>query len=83
MPDSHNNNSNNSKLFLELIACSKCGNAFMRKPDEADNTVCENCVKLDERKRELEIGVFNNLIEVNCIDGIWQYLIFHLLYVIS
>ena len=54
MPDLNNNKSNNSKLFLELISCSRCGNAFMRSPGNPENTICENCIQLEKRKKELE-----------------------------
>ncbi len=57
----------NSKLsLLELKPCSRCGNPFMvpkgQKQDEA--LVCENCVKLEARKRELQIRVIDEVIEV-------------------
>jgi hypothetical protein len=57
------NQEDDSKLLLELVACSKCGNPFMKSPDE-EEFVCENCIKLDKRKRELQLGVFDKVIEV-------------------
>ncbi|MEJ2249012.1 MAG: hypothetical protein P8Y70_17175 [Candidatus Lokiarchaeota archaeon] len=58
-----NTDQDDSKLLLELVACSKCGNPFMKNPDE-DEDICENCIKLDIRKRELQLGVFDKVIEV-------------------
>jgi hypothetical protein len=63
MPKSGENEKNNSKLLLELVNCSKCGNAFMRDPEDQDNTVCENCIKLQKRKRNLQLGLFDKVIE--------------------
>ena len=65
MPDS-----NADKLLLELVACDRCKNPFMmkkgeklRKQENNEEIVCENCVKLEERKKKLELGVLNNVIE--------------------
>ncbi|MHA2181954.1 MAG: hypothetical protein ACXAAH_11060 [Promethearchaeota archaeon] len=65
MPDS-----NADKLLLELVACDRCKNPFMmnkgeklRKQGNNEEIVCENCLKLEERKRQLELGVLNNVIE--------------------
>ena len=65
MPDS-----NADKLLLELVACSRCKNPFMmnkgeklRKQENNEEIVCENCIKLEERKRQLELGVIENVIE--------------------
>ena len=65
MPDS-----NTDKLLLELIACDRCKNPFMmkkgeklRKQENKEEIVCENCIKLEERKKQLELGVINNVIE--------------------
>jgi hypothetical protein len=63
MPESNEGENNDSKLLLELVNCSKCGNAFMRDPENKDNTVCENCIKLQKRKRELQLGLFDKVIE--------------------
>ena len=53
------------KLVLELKPCSRCGNPFMVKiGEELTELVCENCYKLEERKRALQIGVFKRLVEV-------------------
>ncbi|MBY8983966.1 MAG: hypothetical protein KGD65_02760 [Candidatus Lokiarchaeota archaeon] len=65
MPDS-----NADKLLLELVACDRCKNPFMmkkgeklRKQENNEEIVCENCIKLEERKKKLELGVLNNVIE--------------------
>ncbi len=50
---------------LELKPCSRCGNPFLVNKDEDLKTiVCENCIKLEQRKRELQLGVFDKVIEV-------------------
>ncbi len=54
------------KLVLELVPCVRCGNPFMkRKGVDLKEQVCDNCVKLDQRKRELQIGVINDVIKSN------------------
>jgi hypothetical protein len=65
MPDS-----NADKLLLELVACDRCKNPFMmnkgeklRKQGNNEEIVCENCKKLEARKKKLELGVLNNVIE--------------------
>jgi len=50
MPD----NNNKGSLLGEFKACERCKNAFMAQPGE---TVCENCIKLEQRKKELSEGV--------------------------
>ena len=58
-------NNDLSKLIVELKSCSRCGNAFMtKKGDDPAELVCDNCIKLEQRKRELQIGVLENVIEV-------------------
>lgn len=64
MTDLDNNENNVSKLTLELIPCSRCGNAFFRDPQAEGEVVCENCIKLEQRKRQLQLGVFDKVIEV-------------------
>lgn len=55
----------NDKMVLELVACSKCGNPFMRKKgQEGKELICDNCIKLEERKRKLALEVFDNVIVV-------------------
>ena len=54
MPDS-----NDKKFVLELVPCSRCGNPFM-KPKGAkasDELVCDNCIKLELRKKKLTESV--------------------------
>ncbi len=65
MPDS-----NADKLLLELVACNRCKNPFMmkegeklRKQENNEEIVCENCIKLEKRKKQLQLGVLNNVIE--------------------
>ncbi|MFX1311330.1 MAG: hypothetical protein ACFFHD_01790 [Promethearchaeota archaeon] len=65
MPDS-----NSDKLVLELVACDRCKNPFMmqkgiklKKQQNNEEIVCENCVKLEERKKKLELGVLDSVIE--------------------
>jgi DNA-directed RNA polymerase subunit M/transcription elongation factor TFIIS len=58
---------NKSNFVLELKPCDRCGNAFMVKkgdikPDH--ELVCDNCIKLEERKKKLMLGVFDKVIEV-------------------
>ena len=54
MPDSNDN-----KMILKLVACSRCGNPFMvnKVIKESENLICENCIKLEERKKKLEASV--------------------------
>ncbi|MFX1365303.1 MAG: hypothetical protein ACFFCE_18670 [Promethearchaeota archaeon] len=59
MPDS-----NADKLVLELVACDRCKNAFMmnkgeklRKQQQNEEIVCENCIKLEQRKKHLASSV--------------------------
>ena len=56
----------NKKLDVTLIVCSRCNNPFFQEkelqPDQ--EIVCENCIKLEERKKELMLGVFDKVIEV-------------------
>jgi len=62
--------SDSDKLVLELVACDRCKNPFMMNKGEKltkqknqEEIVCVNCIKLEERKRKLELGVINNVIE--------------------
>lgn len=54
MPDS-----NEDKLVVALLACSRCGNAFMIKKGQkkTDNLICENCIRLEQRKKQLTDSV--------------------------
>ena len=61
---SHDDNSN---FVLELKPCDRCGNPFMVKIGELkidQKIVCDNCIKLEQRKKELMLGVFDQVIEV-------------------
>ncbi len=35
----------------------------LRKQENNEEIVCENCIKLEERKKQLELGVLNNVIQ--------------------
>ena len=59
MPDT-----NADKLVLELVACDRCKNPFMmqkgekiRKQKKKEEIVCENCIKLEQRKIQLATSV--------------------------
>ena len=59
MPDT-----NADKLVLELVACDRCKNPFMmqkgekiRKQERNEEIVCENCIKLEQRKIQLASSV--------------------------
>ncbi len=60
MPDS-----NDEKLIVELVACSRCGNPFMveKGKKSSGDLVCDNCIKLEQRKKQLALGVIDNVIE--------------------
>ncbi len=58
-------NDKKGNLLGELVVCSRCKNPFMGKPIEGQELVCDNCIKLEERKKELELGVLDNVIESN------------------
>ena len=66
MPDS-----NADKLILELVACDRCKNPFMmpkgeklRKQENNEEIVCENCIKLEQRKREFASSVIESQNEI-------------------
>ena len=61
MPDS-----NDKKFVLELVPCSRCGNPFMVPKGRAplEKFVCENCIKLEQRKKQLTESVLNNQKEI-------------------
>jgi hypothetical protein len=66
MPDS-----NTDKLLLELAACDRCKNPFMmqkgekiRKQENNEEIVCENCIKLEERKKKLTSSVIESQNEI-------------------
>ena len=47
--------SNDNKLIVALVECSRCGNPFMIKKGQkkTGNLVCDNCIKLERRKKQL------------------------------
>ena len=66
MPDS-----NADKLVLELVACDRCKNPFMmqkgekfRKQENNEEIVCENCIKLEQRKKKLVSSVVESQNEI-------------------
>jgi hypothetical protein len=66
MPDT-----NTDKLVLELVACDRCKNPFMmqkgeklRKEEKNEEIVCENCLKLEERKIQLASSVAKSQEEI-------------------
>ncbi len=64
MPE--NGNDNNLKNLAPLRACDRCKNAFFAESHvEGQELVCDNCLKLEKRKNELELGVLENVIESN------------------
>ncbi|MFX1323417.1 MAG: hypothetical protein ACFE8N_00560 [Promethearchaeota archaeon] len=54
MPDSNDDN-----FVLKLIPCARCGNPFMVKKDKKNSSefICENCLKLEQRKIQLAKSV--------------------------
>lgn len=66
MPDT-----NADKLVLELVACDRCKNPFMmqkgeklRKQEKNEEIVCENCVKLEQRKIQLASSIMKSQEEI-------------------
>ncbi len=61
MPDS-----NNDKFVLKLVPCARCGNPFMVKSDQPKlgEIICENCIKLDQRKKQLASSVIESQKEI-------------------
>ncbi len=61
MPDS-----DDKKFVLELVPCSRCGNPFMKPKGKpiSEKLVCENCIKLEQRKKQLTESVLNNQKEI-------------------
>jgi uncharacterized Zn finger protein (UPF0148 family) len=54
------------KLILELVACSRCGNPFMVKKGQKSSSelVCNNCIKLEVRKKQLANSVIESQKEI-------------------
>ena len=64
--------SNDDKLIVALVECSRCGNPFMIKKGQkkTGNLVCDNCIKLEQRKKELADSVKESQKEIeNSIKG--------------
>ena len=66
MPDT-----NADRLVLELVACDRCKNPFMmqkgeklRKQEKNEEIVCENCIKLEQRKISLASSVVKSQEEI-------------------
>lgn len=61
MPDSNDN-----KFIVKLIPCSLCGNPFMVKKgqNESKDLVCDNCIKLQAKKKELIDSVLSSQKEI-------------------
>ncbi|MHA1192819.1 MAG: hypothetical protein ACTSP9_11050 [Promethearchaeota archaeon] len=57
MPDSNDN-----KLIVKLLSCSRCGNAFMIQKGQipSQELVCDNCIKLEQRKKILSDSVIES-----------------------
>lgn len=62
---------NADKLVLELVACDRCKNPFMmqkgeklRKQEKNEEIVCENCIKLEQRKIQLASSVVKSQEEI-------------------
>ncbi|MFX1259795.1 MAG: hypothetical protein ACFFAN_18235 [Promethearchaeota archaeon] len=57
MPDSDGN-----KLIVKLVKCSRCGNPYMIKKGgkESGEMICENCIKLEQRKKQLATSVIDS-----------------------
>ncbi|MFX1313606.1 MAG: hypothetical protein ACFFHD_13510 [Promethearchaeota archaeon] len=57
MPDSDGN-----KLIVKLVKCSRCGNPYMIKKGgkESRELICENCIKLEQRKKQLANSVIES-----------------------
>ncbi|MFW9826078.1 MAG: hypothetical protein ACFFEY_00470 [Candidatus Thorarchaeota archaeon] len=73
MPDS-----NADKLLLELVACNRCNNAFMMQKGEKlikqknhEELVCDNCLKLEQRKKQLTSSVIESQNQIK--DSIKKY----------
>ncbi|MFX1387156.1 MAG: hypothetical protein ACFE9M_08080, partial [Promethearchaeota archaeon] len=61
MPDS-----NNDKFVLKLVPCNRCGNPFMVNEDQksSDELICDNCIKLEQRKKQLATSVIESQREI-------------------
>jgi recombinational DNA repair protein (RecF pathway) len=68
MPDPNDN-----KLIVKLVQCSRCGNAFMIQKGQprTEELICDNCLKLEKRKRVLTHSVEESQIQME--DNIKDY----------
>jgi len=59
-------NSDDNKLIVKLVPCSRCGNPFMVKKGEkrTGGLVCDNCIKLEQRKKQLTSSVIESQKEI-------------------
>lgn len=63
-------NDKNGKLDVSFVKCSRCGNPFfldensLMHREEVEEQVCDNCIKLEKRKRELELDLFESVVEI-------------------
>lgn len=50
------------RLEVELFGCSRCGNAFMIQKGHkvSQELVCDNCIKLEQRKKILSESVIES-----------------------
>ena len=64
--------SNDEKLIVALVVCSRCGNPFMIKKGQkkTGNLICDNCIKLEQRKKQLTDSVKESQKDIeNSIKG--------------
>jgi len=64
--------SNDDKLIVALVVCSRCRNPFMIKKGQkrTGNLICDNCIKLEQRKKQLTDSVKESQKEIeNSIKG--------------
>lgn len=48
----------------ELIPCERCGNPYLiDKSQQLSGNVCDNCIKLEQIKRALQLGIFERVIK--------------------
>ena len=67
MPDS-----NEDKLIVALVVCSRCGNAVMIKKGQikTNDLVCDNCIRLEQRKKQLSDSIKESQKEIeSSING--------------
>lgn len=63
-------NEKNGKLDVSFVKCSRCGNPFfldensLMHREGVEEQVCDNCIKLEKRKRALELDLFESVVEI-------------------